>query len=265
LRVGEGAYLPEVGGGPSSYNGEKTASMVFLFFDSPDPDEFDLKKFLKGLLRSDPVRPEPKRGVTGFTTGSISTPILEGYGLNSDVYFESDAMIPEGPSEGAQVTGFALASSDVAVRFLSVSDDVSIPTGATIAYGGQSFGLHAGDSFDFGSTGITNFVVAGLKPELQAPEPFVFALQFIEEGATELTFDYDLYHPPGDFNENGFTDGRNFLAWQRNPSLGDLADWQSHYGTPGLSAASGLAAGTVSEPNSFVMCLAGLVLAGMNR
>jgi hypothetical protein len=34
---------------------------------------------------------------------------------------------------------------------------------------------------------------------------------------------------PGDFDNDGDVDGRDFLAWQRNPNLGDLADWQSSY------------------------------------
>ena len=35
---------------------------------------------------------------------------------------------------------------------------------------------------------------------------------------------------PGDFDEDGDVDGRDFLVWQRNPSVGDLADWQANYG-----------------------------------
>ena len=45
-----------------------------------------------------------------------------------------------------------------------------------------------------------------------------------------------LIHPAaelvgGDFDFDGDVDGADFLAWQRNPRLGDLADWQLHYGT----------------------------------
>ena len=35
---------------------------------------------------------------------------------------------------------------------------------------------------------------------------------------------------PGDFDANGTVDGQDFLAWQRDPSLGSLIDWQSNYG-----------------------------------
>lgn len=37
---------------------------------------------------------------------------------------------------------------------------------------------------------------------------------------------------PGDFDNDGDVDGQDFLAWQRNPSIGNLADWQQHYGSP---------------------------------
>jgi hypothetical protein len=43
---------------------------------------------------------------------------------------------------------------------------------------------------------------------------------------------------PGDFDEDGDVDGRDFLIWQRNPSVGDLADWQGGYGVGSLMANS---------------------------
>jgi Tol biopolymer transport system component len=43
---------------------------------------------------------------------------------------------------------------------------------------------------------------------------------------------------PGDFDGDGDVDGRDFLIWQRNPSIGDLADWQTNYGVGALTAAS---------------------------
>jgi enediyne biosynthesis protein E4 len=43
---------------------------------------------------------------------------------------------------------------------------------------------------------------------------------------------------PGDFDGDGDVDGRDFLVWQRNPSVGDLADWQANYGAGPLAATS---------------------------
>ena len=34
----------------------------------------------------------------------------------------------------------------------------------------------------------------------------------------------------GDFNGDGRVDAEDFLDWQRNPSLGDLSDWEADYG-----------------------------------
>jgi hypothetical protein len=41
---------------------------------------------------------------------------------------------------------------------------------------------------------------------------------------------------PGDFDFDGDVDGRDFLVWQRNPSIGSLGDWQANYGVGALGA-----------------------------
>jgi hypothetical protein len=56
---------------------------------------------------------------------------------------------------------------------------------------------------------------------------------------------------PGDFDEDGDVDGRDFLLWQQNPSVGDLADWQENYGTvPELGASV-----AVPEPTAAALAL----------
>jgi hypothetical protein len=40
---------------------------------------------------------------------------------------------------------------------------------------------------------------------------------------------------PGDFDSNGTVNGRDFLLWQRNSSVGSLADWKANYGSSGGS------------------------------
>jgi hypothetical protein len=64
----------------------------------------------------------------------------------------------------------------------------------------------------------------------------------------------------GDFDGDGDVDGRDFLVWQRNPSVGDLADWQANYGNGTLEAAI-----SVPEPNSAALILGGLLFAGWLR
>jgi hypothetical protein len=53
---------------------------------------------------------------------------------------------------------------------------------------------------------------------------------------------------PGDFDLDGDVDGRDFLVWQRNPGVGNLADWQSSYGTQTLSAIA-----AVPEPTAIAL------------
>jgi hypothetical protein len=58
--------------------------------------------------------------------------------------------------------------------------------------------------------------------------------------------------PPsnGDYDGDGDVDGRDFLMWQRNPSVGDLADWQNNYGsTEPISAVAS------DEPTSPIVIL----------
>jgi hypothetical protein len=55
---------------------------------------------------------------------------------------------------------------------------------------------------------------------------------------------------PGDFDEDDDVDGRDFLIWQRNPSVGDLEDWQANYGASSLSASV-----AVPEPTSWMLLL----------
>ena len=59
----------------------------------------------------------------------------------------------------------------------------------------------------------------------------------------------------GDFDGNGIVDGRDFLVWQQNPSVGDLADWEANYGN---TASFVTGSTTVPEPSALVMLLLGL-------
>jgi hypothetical protein len=60
---------------------------------------------------------------------------------------------------------------------------------------------------------------------------------------------------PGDFDEDGDVDGRDFLVWQRGGSptplsATDLATWQANYGTGGLAAV-----GSVPEPGAALLAI----------
>jgi hypothetical protein len=56
----------------------------------------------------------------------------------------------------------------------------------------------------------------------------------------------------GDFDADGDVDGRDFLVWQRDPSVGDLADWQGNYAA-GITA--DLSNSIVPEPSGLVFLL----------
>ncbi|QEG36349.1 autotransporter outer membrane beta-barrel domain-containing protein [Bythopirellula goksoeyrii] len=61
----------------------------------------------------------------------------------------------------------------------------------------------------------------------------------------------------GDFDFDGDVDGRDFIVWQRNPSVGNLTDWQTNYGEfVALSASSTV----VPEPTTWVLLLTALVV-----
>jgi len=55
----------------------------------------------------------------------------------------------------------------------------------------------------------------------------------------------------GDFDGDGDRDGADFLFWQRNPGVGDLADWEANFGVPPLSAITT----SVPEPTSLLLAL----------
>jgi fibronectin-binding autotransporter adhesin len=66
---------------------------------------------------------------------------------------------------------------------------------------------------------------------------------------------------PGDFDQDGDVDGRDFMVWQRNTSVGNLADWQANFGAPLTAAAT-----AVPEPAGIVLvAMAGLLVAGRRR
>ena len=54
---------------------------------------------------------------------------------------------------------------------------------------------------------------------------------------------------PGDFDESSTVDGIDFLNWQRDSSVGSLADWESNYGSNTTAAAS------VPEPSACLLML----------
>jgi hypothetical protein len=65
----------------------------------------------------------------------------------------------------------------------------------------------------------------------------------------------------GDFDGDGDVDGRDFLVWQRNPSIGNLSDWQANFGNGSLRAVT-----AVPEPaRVLLMAFASVALSWRRR
>jgi hypothetical protein len=84
----------------------------------------------------------------------------------------------------------------------------------------------------------------------------VYRLDFGSSGRGIFMSSIPPVSTPGDFDGDGDIDGRDFLVWQRNPSVGNLADWQANYGTGSLVATNV----AVPEPASVLLLM--MVTAG---
>lgn len=74
----------------------------------------------------------------------------------------------------------------------------------------------------------------------------------VVQDAGDLQLVYTGAPRPGDFDDDGDVDGRDFLLWQRDPNIGSLADWQANYGAPALAAITA-ASPAVPEPTTSVL------------
>lgn len=86
----------------------------------------------------------------------------------------------------------------------------------------------------------------------------------LEDANYKLQLTVASGNTPGDFDNDGDVDGRDFLIWQRGGSTngllnaGDLADWQEYYGFPFDETLQSLQ--TVPEPGAmaWLVCVVGL-------
>jgi hypothetical protein len=147
-------------------------------------------------------------------------------------------------------TGAISANAAGQIAFLAeLSDTVNGPAAGKGLYlhdpeNGLQQIVRTGDSF--GSSTVTNLFFNGtLLNAISSQSPDTSVSGFNASG--ELAFAFDLANGqsgvaiwsnslPGDFDSDGDVDGRDFLTWQRNPSVGNLVDWQNNYGTGSLVA-----------------------------
>ena len=77
---------------------------------------------------------------------------------------------------------------------------------------------------------------------------------FFYLGAFEILENGAVAGQAGDFDADTDVDGTDFLVWQRNQSVGDLATWQAQYSAGALSGVS-----SVPEPSSVLLLVFGLL------
>ncbi|TWU30296.1 PEP-CTERM sorting domain-containing protein [Bythopirellula polymerisocia] len=109
-------------------------------------------------------------------------------------------------------------------------------------YYGQSFSYDTSPNY-LGSTAL-----------LKNFDSYIVNL-YVDFAFTALVLAGNAVGLPGDFDLDGDVDGNDFLAWQRNPGVGNVADWQSNYGSPLLVAR--IAA--VPEPSAMFLLLLGML------
>jgi T5SS/PEP-CTERM-associated repeat protein len=208
-------------------------------------------------------------GLGGFGTlgvysgGNVTTPIVTvggggvldvlGASVTGDVTLLSNSDMYANDATVGPLTQQAGAGLHFQLRGTSDFDNLHV-LGPAILHGdldvtlGSGYTPQSGDSFEFLTSaaeisenfGSLNF------PTLSGG--LDWQLDFSPQALT-LTVIGGL---PGDFDLDGDVDGRDFLVWQRNTSVGDLADWQANYGGGMLTANST----AVPEPGGAILALA---------
>lgn len=115
--------------------------------------------------------------------------------------------------------------------------------------------LESGDAFEILSAvgGVTGqFRTVTLPP---APNGTSWRLRYDTNAVTLQLVDGNPL--PGDFDFDGDADGGDFLTWQRNPSVGNLGQWETNFGsaTSPLGVLSVSKTAAVPEPTTLGLML----------
>jgi autotransporter-associated beta strand protein len=164
-----------------------------------------------------------------------------------------------GYSTGMAISGnYTQQANSLLQMQLSSSEQNTLLVGATANLAGNlsvelldGFVPQPSDSFTILSAGNLVNTFAGLPAGSRVNTSgtsgsFVVNYDYANDRVTLSNF---LAGIAGDFDGDGDVDGRDFLVWQRNPSVGSLSDWQTNYGASALTAASS----AIPEPGTLVL------------
>jgi hypothetical protein len=233
-----------------------------------------------GIVPGDPDDDDDvEADIPAMVSGSFLTfPVSGEIGHASSAFSALPTRVVDGPSAGALMTGYRIASAELPITSLMVPE---LPGGVSelvVSFSDISQPVIAGQSIDFGPGGVLEFTLSGFDPAAasSALDAFAFGLQFASEGLAALTAVPTLYHPPGDYDRNAFVNGGDLLVWQRKVGLNenvqadgtgdgivdglDLAFWQERFGAP-LAPEANPSADNAPEPTGLI--LAGLALAAV--
>ena len=139
---------------------------------------------------------------------------------------------------------------------IDISGSLTADGTLDIGEGGSGFAASLGDVFDIFIFGDPN-AVSGTFDTINLPTLTSGLLW--DTSNLLVTGEISVTSTPGDFNLDGSVDGFDFLEWQINPSVGNLADWENNYGMSGSPVSA------VPEPGAAVLLVAGLLASGTVR
>jgi len=181
--------------------------------------------------------------ITGNAT-SVFTGLLSPGNSPGTLAFEGDLVLGESATLEIEIGGTILGDEHDRIEldgFATLEGELNVTLiDSFIPELGDNFGfLMANGGFDVSFSGLN-------LPDLSA---LGLGWQLNPGGST--LFLEVVAALAGDFNGDGVVDGTDFLAWQRDPSVGDLADWQANYGATAGSIAAGSA--VVPEPSTLLL------------
>ena len=149
------------------------------------------------------------------------------------------------------------ANAVVTLSFLESNGFPTMSQGPSIVLADLSLDPSLGDSW---SNAIEGDAFGSFKANQVAGTGGLVTLHAGGDIGSPGTFVPGTVGTPGDFNDDGLVDGRDFLVWQRDPGVGNLADWQNNYGFGSLAAV-----GSVPEPTSLALLALALVPVACGR